>query len=176
VYTSVAEQLHKGTLTGISAVIQALSSLYPDDSTFYNAFSDKQIKTTQKHGKDIVRYVLFKLEKRESSADYSITSDKYNIEHILPESLGNEWDQFSDTVHEQFVYRLGNMTLMNSTDNRLVGNMEFPDKKGTYAKSEFLITQKIAEENSEWTPEHIANRQKWMAKQAKTIWRISQLA
>jgi hypothetical protein len=45
-----------------------------------------------------------------------------------------------------------------------------------YAKSEFLITQKIAEENSEWTPEHIADRQKWMAKQAKTIWRISQLA
>lgn len=176
VYTSVAEQLHNGALVGISAVIQALSSLYPDDTIFSNAFIDKQIKTTQKHGKDIVRYTLFKLEKRESSVDYSTTSDKYNIEHILPESLGNDWDQFSDTEHEQFVYRLGNMTLMNSTDNRLVGNMEFPDKKGTYAKSEFLITQKIAEENSEWTPEHIANRQKWMAKQAKTIWRISQLA
>jgi hypothetical protein len=46
-----------------------------------------------------------------------------------------------------------------------------------YLASTFLATKKLAEENSTaWTPERIANRQKWMANQATGIWRISQLS
>lgn len=175
IYTTIAEQLHNGKVITITDVIQALRTIYPDDNSFYLSFSEKQLKTVQSRNKRIVRYILFKIEKHCSGNTHDIDSDSYNIEHVLPEFPENDWSQFNDRDHEAFVYRIGNMTLMNTTENRRLGNVGFDIKKETFAKSVFAITRKIAEDNSEWTMERIASRQKWMANQAKTIWRISQM-
>jgi Protein of unknown function (DUF1524) len=99
----------------------------------------------------------------------------FSIEHVLPEAPDLGWEQFGDADHEAFVYRLGNMTLMNVNDNREIGNAPFDVKKVKYADSKFEITRKIATDNSEWTMARIAERQQWMAKQATAIWRIAQL-
>jgi hypothetical protein len=48
-------------------------------------------------------------------------------------------------------------------------------KKEKYRESEFSLTQRVANENSEWNPERISEHQKWMARQATAIWRITQL-
>jgi uncharacterized protein with ParB-like and HNH nuclease domain len=174
VYTNVAEQLHNGKLKNINDTLQSLRSIYPDDNTFYSAFSEKQLKTAQSRNKRIVRYILFKIEKHISGNSLDFESDTYNIEHILPEFPENDWDQFTERDHELFVYRLGNMTLMKTSENRNIGNVGFEQKKLAYYRSGFEITKKIAEDNQEWTMERIAYRQKWMANQAKTIWRMSQ--
>jgi len=174
-YTSVAEQISKGKLKSFYDILVAMRSIYPDDEAFSNAFGDKQLKTTQSRNKRIVRYILFKLEAFFSGTEYDFDSDRYNIEHILPEHPENNWEQFSDRDYEQSVYRLGNMTLMNTAANRDAGNASYEEKRPRYAESEMMLTKKIAEENQNWTIERIGNRQRWMAKQAKTIWRISQL-
>ena len=175
VYTNIADLLHNGKVTTIQDVLQLLRPLYPNDSLFSNDFSEKQLKTSQSRNKRIVRYILFKIEKHISGNIYDIDNESYNIEHILPESPENDWDQFNDRDHELFVYRIANMTLMNAKANRNISNAAFDIKKDVYKDSVFAITRKIAEDNSEWTMERIAQRQKWMANQAKTIWRISQL-
>ncbi|MGN0927529.1 MAG: DUF1524 domain-containing protein [Succinivibrio sp.] len=46
----------------------------------------------------------------------------------------------------------------------------------TYKNSNFKITQNIASEYSEWNAQSIESRQKWMAKQACTIFKVSQLS
>ncbi|MBL7691864.1 MAG: DUF262 domain-containing protein [Flavipsychrobacter sp.] len=176
VYTAISEQLHNRKVTSIQEILQSLRSIYPDDNSFYNSFSEKQLKTAQSRNKRIVRYILFKIEKLFSGNNHDMDSDQYNIEHILPEFPENDWSQFNDRDHESFIYRIGNMTLMNSNENRDIGNAAFDVKKNTYVKSVFAITRKIAEDNSDWTMERIAHRQKWMANQAKTIWRINQIS
>jgi hypothetical protein len=40
----------------------------------------------------------------------------------------------------------------------------------------FAITQKVATDNADWTPERLTARQSWMANQASSIWRITQLS
>lgn len=176
VYTQAAVDLSNGTWNTLAEVVTALRSLYPDDSAFVNAFREKRLRTTQSRNKRIVRYILFGIEKFASRNEYDMDSDKYDIEHILPENPEEHWDQFSDMDHENALYRLGNMTLLTSPENRDLGNQAYEVKRETYKNSNFFITQKIAEDNNEWTVARIAAHQNWMANQAKSIWKVSQLS
>ena len=67
------------------------------------------------------------------------------------------------------------MTFMNAGQNRELGNSSFGIKRPVYALSNLQITKKIAEENTLWNADRIAMRQRWLASQATSIWRISQL-
>lgn len=100
----------------------------------------------------------------------------YNIEHILPENPEEGWEHINEREHEQLVYRLGNMTIMNAAQNRELGNSSFEIKKAVFAKSEFQITNKIQAENTFWNADRIATRQRWLSNQAINIWKVSQLS
>ena len=86
------------------------------------------------------------------------------------------WETFTDEELDAFVYRFGNMALMESGLNREVGNADFVAKKAAYAVSTFSLTRKIAEENEDWTPSRIEARQRALAKIATSVWRVVQLA
>lgn len=176
IYTKTAVDISSGDLQNLADILHQLRSLYPDDTAFVTAFQEKRLRTTQSRNKRIVRYILFSIEKQYSQHDYDMDSDKYDIEHILPENPEENWPQFSDADHESALYRLGNMTLLTSSENRDLGNQGYGEKRAVFEKSNFQITNKIAEDNSEWTVDRIAAHQKWMANQAKGIWRISQLS
>ncbi len=176
VYTAAAEQLQNGQITTLAQVIDALKSIYPNDANFNHAFSGKVLRTTQSRNKKMVRYILFKLEQRISDSVHDIDSDLYSLEHILPENPASNWEQFTDQEQDAFVYRLGNMTMMKKSENRELGNAAFAAKRDVFSKSSFKLTQKIAAENNEWTAARIDMLQKWMAGQAQTIWRVSQLS
>lgn len=175
VYNRVSIGISNDTLTTIKDTLNSLKPIYVSDQKFKNDFIDKELRTTQTRNKRIVRYTLFEIEKHVSGNSYDFESGSNNLEHIMPESLGDEWDTIEDRDHDQFVYRLGNMTILNSSVNRSIGNKSFEDKKVAYAKSEFQITQRIAAENDDWNPERIKVHQRWLATQATAIWRISQI-
>src|SRR5690606_16756198 len=124
-YTGIAEKISLGSINDLIGLIHELRNLYVKDDAFRAAFADKEIKTAHTRNKRIVRYILFKLEKQVSNHDYDFDSDTYNIEHILPENPGEGWEYINDNEHEQFVYRLGNMTLLQSRTNRHLGNAPF---------------------------------------------------
>ena len=86
------------------------------------------------------------------------------------------WQAFSEDEVEALTHRLGNMTLMQAGANRTLGNADYVTKRAVLQASGFAITQKIATDNAEWTPERIAAHQNWMANQAASIWRIAQLS
>lgn len=173
IYNQIAEKTETRQLT-FSEVLVELSSLYVSDKDFKNAFAGKVLKTTQSRNKRIARYILARLERHLSGNEYDMDSDRFNIEHIMPESLSEEWSQIDDLDHELFVYRLGNLCFLHTGQNRTIGNAGFDKKRPVYAQSEFALSRRIAEENSFWNPSRIEQHQQWMATQANTIWRISQ--
>ncbi len=175
VYNRLAVELSTNSISTLQDLINALGTLYVFDDKFRADFSEKELRTTQARNKRVVRYILFEIEKHVSNNAYDFESDSYNLEHIMPESIQEGWDNIEDRDHDQFVYRLGNMTILNKSVNRDLGNTDFLTKKAKYLESEFALTQRVANENSEWNPERIAEHQKWMARQATSIWRISQL-
>lgn len=175
IYNRVAVDLSNRKINNLQEALTALKPIYVSDDKFRNDFSDKELRTTQTRNRRIVRYILFEIERHASDKSYDFESESYNIEHIVPENIDSGWEHLSDKDHEHFLYRLGNMTIMNKSVNRDLANASFAEKKEKYIESEFAITRRIAEENSEWNAERIAEHQKWLARQATAIWRISQL-
>jgi hypothetical protein len=175
-YGSVAEKISKADLADLPSILTALKPIYIGDPQFKAAFVEKVIRTTNTRNKRVVRYLLCALEKHTSGNDHDADSDSFNIEHILPQNPVEGWNQFRDEDVEVMTYRLGNMTLMQTGANRDLGNANFADKKPAYAASVFAITQKVATDNADWTPERLSARQTWMANQASSIWRIAQVS
>ena len=175
-YNEVAERIAKKELATLGSALQAMRSIYPDDTAFRAAFAEKTIRTTDSRNNRVVRLILCALEKHLSGQDYSFTSDAFNIEHVLPQNAPDGWGGFDNDDAEALVYRLGNMTLLQASANRDLGTVAYDQKRANYEQSGFAITKKLANDNAEWTPERIAAQQNWMATQATSIWRIARLS
>jgi hypothetical protein len=175
-YNAVAEKVAKRELPTLGPALTAMRGIYPDDTAFRAAFAEKTIRTTDSRNNRVVRFILCALEKRLSTQEYNFVSDAHNVEHILPQNPQQGWESFSDEEADALTYRLGNMTLLQSGANKDLGNGTYAAKRVIYRLSGFAITQKIAAEHADWTPERIAAHQQWMANQATAIWRIAQLS
>ena len=173
VYNNIALELSSRRINDVADAIARLRPVYPDDQEFRAAFTDKSLRTTSSRNKKVVRFILFRLEAQLSGQSLDFESARYAIEHILPENPGDGWDQFDDQQQEASTYRLGNLTILATADNRDLGNTGFANKLEIYRNSKLAITCKISEEYDAWTEEKIRSRQEWMAKQATGIWRIS---
>lgn len=173
VYNDIAQRLAENKLSSAKEIVSSLMTTYPEDKSFKAAFAEKELRTTNNRNKKVVRYILFEIERHISNQHFDFDDAGYSIEHILPENPEDGWENFDGRQHDKYVYRLGNMTLLNTTDNRDLGNAPYHEKRSVYAKSGFSVTGKINDKYDEWTADKIQSRQGWMAKQAASIWRIS---
>ena len=172
-YNRIARDVSEGRIAVLETAIQALRPVYPEDAEFRAAFVDKSFRTTSSRNRKGVRYILLQLEEHLCGRSHEFESAKYDIEHVLPESPGDEWPQFDERQRDASTYRLGNMTLLSSATNRELGNVGFSARRSVYRQSEFSITTKLAEEFDTWTMDKIRSRQAWMARQATSIWHVS---
>jgi uncharacterized protein with ParB-like and HNH nuclease domain len=153
--------------------IRDLESIYVSDTRFENEFALKQFKPTTRNNK-IIRYILAELEEYNFKHDINPDSDIYTIEHILPESADENWGEFTDEEISRSVYRLGNLTFLESVLNREADKKAFVDKIKFYEKSNSKMTLSISSEFKNWNEDKISERQRQMAKAAKSIWRIQE--
>ncbi|GAB6050661.1 DUF262 domain-containing protein [Hydrogenophilus islandicus] len=176
VYHTAALKLHRDQARTLQDVLEVLRDIYPSDQTFRAAFAEKNIKTTQSRNAKIVRYILRKLEKQSGGIDFDHESAAYTIEHVLPQSPGDGWEAFSDRDLETFVYRLGNMVMLESGKNKDLANKPYAEKRPVLLSSGLHLTSELARENEEWTPERIQRWQEKLAKLATSVWRVAQLS
>lgn len=151
--------------------IRAFQTIY--NATFIDSFTQKTFHKTAKNHQ-IVSYILSKIEAYRFGNH--IDRREATIEHILPQNpADNQWEQFTNQQVDNFVYRLGNLTLLEKKYNKEVGNVDYDTKQPYFEKSNYLLTKEIAELYEEWNPKAIADRQKALAKAAKSIWQIQEL-
>ncbi|MDJ0797159.1 MAG: DUF262 domain-containing HNH endonuclease family protein [Calothrix sp. MO_167.B12] len=166
-YNDVAIGIANGSITNPREVFSTLHPIYVPDEKFQQDFSLLSIVTKSQKRK-LVRYILGKLETDESGIQ--IDQDSFSIEHILPEVTTNNWQQnFTDSQIEAMVYRLGNLTLLEPSFNREIGQNSYQLKQATYEKSVYTLTKNITAED--WNPDTIAARQRRLAQRAIHIWK-----
>ena len=172
VYNQIATAISEQRIVGPGAAIELLRPVYPADSEFRAAFADKTLRTTNSRNRKVARFLLFQIEQHASGSSFDVESAKYDMEHVLPENPGDDWQQFDDDQREACTYRLGNLTLLTAAHNRDAGNAGYAAKRPVYQRSEFAITRRLADDYDTWTPDKLRSRQTWMARQSTTIWRI----
>lgn len=174
-YNRVAIGVMKGEITNPKQIFEKMrsrtvgdaTSLYVADKKFLQDFSLLSI-STRKQKKKLARYILCRLEKDASQIE--VNEDSFSIEHILPETPSDRWQQnFTDSQAEEMVYRIGNLTLLEPSLNRQIGNKIYSTKQEIYQQSVYKLTQNILAE--EWTPDAITRRQHDLAKRAIHIWK-----
>lgn len=73
-------------------------------------------------------------------------TDPATLEHVLPENPSGEWAEvFPPDRWEAAVDRLGNLTLLEQTLNRDVGNAAYPTKRSAYEKSAYTLTREVTD-------------------------------
>ncbi|RDX38232.1 DUF262 domain-containing protein [Kangiella sp. HD9-110m-PIT-SAG07] len=168
-YNSAAIRITNGEVTLARELHDELRGIYVSDEEFEQDFSTKIINNNKR--KKLVRYILFKLE--EDCPDgiaRDFLADNGTIEHILPENPTSEWnDSFPADAQEQYIYRLGNYTLLEANINRDIGNGIFQDKSIKYIESRYEMTKSI--DGGNWTIERLTDRQRHFARRACHIWR-----
>jgi hypothetical protein len=172
-YSEIAWKISEGIYTNYDEILTALGEIYPEDEQFKAAFTTKELCTSNSRNRKIVRYILFEIEKQKYGNAFDFESATYNLEHILPENPSEKWNYIQETQQERLIYRLGNITPLETARNRELANSDYTVKRAVYQESDFGITQAIAKHYDSWDEQKIAARQKQLAKIAVGIWRIN---
>ncbi|MET3128172.1 uncharacterized protein with ParB-like and HNH nuclease domain [Arcicella rosea] len=169
VYNSIALKINVNKQFSV----QDFQSIYISDINFENDFSTKEFKNTSRNHK-IVKYILSKIEGYKYQNEISPESDLYTIEHILPESADESWGMSQESINRS-VFRIGNLTLLEKKLNKGADVLRYSDKADFFNKSNSRITNSLSENYESWSEEKISARQRDLAKDAKSIWRIQEL-
>lgn len=173
VFNRAARKIFEGSISTAAQVAQELKPLYPSDEDFANAFSTKELNT--KRYKRLARYILYALENQAAATERNFEDETGTIEHVLPENPSEGWElNFPHQEQANYIYRLGNLTLLEAAKNNECQNKSFLDKKGIYQTSQYATTRDIVN-YPEWTPSQLRSRQEKLSRWATAIWRISQL-
>jgi hypothetical protein len=172
VYHEAAKALIDGVARSASDVFRHLLPVYVEDARFEQDFAQLEIDTNGQR-KKLAKYILGRLEGDKSGRPCDPETDPGSIEHILPENPLDIWnDTFPREHWAGAVDRLGNLTLLEASTNRAVGNGTYEEKVVVYSKSAYALTKEIAAiAPDEWTLALLAKRQKQLASRAVHLWR-----
>ena len=128
----------------------------------------------------IARYTLAKLNnhlsKNANGAEQVTNPDakQVNLEHVLPQNPTQIWRAgFEKQVApEDYIYKLGNLTLLTNKVNRDVADKSFADKKKEAFSKSALVLNQTVRRFSKWSNVEIEKRQQELAKVALELWNL----
>ncbi|NJR74001.1 MAG: HNH endonuclease [Scytonema sp. CRU_2_7] len=128
-YCKTAKYIRDNKPKSAKPIFEQLKEFYPVDADFEKAFVDKSFTPSDTK---LARYILSEINSHYMGHKELIANPngtELNLEHILPQKPSDKWlVEFSNTDPNQYIYRLGNLTLLDSSVNRKVGNTSFEDK------------------------------------------------
>ncbi len=169
VFNKLSIKIFSGEVSKASQAFEFLKSIYVPDESFAQAFSTKLLST--KRNKNLVKYILVELENTISETAYQFEDASSTIEHILPENPSAEWEtSFSADEQEDYIFLIGNYTLLEDTLNKKASDRLFNEKCLLYKSSNYKMT-KDELNYTEWTPIILRKHQDKMSKWACTAWK-----
>lgn len=176
-YHELAKGILNASLATPTQAFTVLQRLYPTDEKFERDFSELTLPTSGQRSR-VARYILCKIETAAAERHCDWMNDPATIEHVLPENPDESWYKMvPPDRHAQFVYRLGNLTLLERRLNRDAGNRSFAEKRLLYAQSSYRMPKQLDDHApQEWNTSAIDARQRYMAKRARAIWQVGFVA
>ncbi len=155
-----------------SQILVSIKDLYVTDESFKNYFELKSFNTNNSNNKKLTRYTLYKIEGQLPNGNkYDYLTDSGTIEHILPENLTEQWEEFfSEDEHVRNLYKIGNLTLLEPKKNKEAADHTIDIKEPIFKSSKYAITNSISV--SEWNTSAIKQRQAELGRVACGVWHV----
>jgi hypothetical protein len=168
-YCEIAKNIQDRKIKTAIQLKKACADIFPADKDFHNSFA---IASSSKSY--LARYYLRALEQSTCGTNHpefvpNPNSADVNLEHVIPQKPHANWPKLSNEQHKALCSRMGNLVLMKSDDNSMVGNAKFVDKKKVLNKSSFKLT-KLVSKNTKWGEQEIVDRQEKLATLAVKTW------
>jgi len=166
VFHGLISAIRKGKSIGEILEVFRKQDAMKVDEQFKLAFADFEPATPK-----AARYTLLKLEDSISGENQArLEWNRLTLEHILAEKL--DWEG-----REEYLQRLGNLTLLSSPMNQEAANKPFKQKiKDVYKKEKRIQITKNLIKLKDFTKNAIVPRQKEFAKNAVEIWSSKNIA
>jgi hypothetical protein len=169
-FSDLAIDIRKSKVTKALEIRERLKRENIEDEQFRATFATKEIKTNK-----VAKYILGKIETK-LSGDQETLSKKLTLEHIMPVKINEEWKKHLKKTgmnKDEFVYRLGNMTLLLGKVNKDAQNYFFDKKRDVfYSRMTQLRINEQLKKSKNWTALEINNRQNELAEIATKIWKL----
>jgi hypothetical protein len=172
-WDNIALAIYEKNIRDIKQIIELIKPIYIEDVPFKIRFSMLSLDTNSPQQKKILRYILTQLESSTTPIfDSKFKFDDVSIEHILPQNSYALYPDFNKKNHAQFVFRLGNLALLEiakNTEEACAKNIV--DKIAVFQTSQYHTTNNI-QNITIWNEQAIVERQIEMAKTACVIWAL----
>ncbi|MEU4876881.1 DUF262 domain-containing protein [Streptomyces sp. NPDC021608] len=168
---SAAKEFSRGT--SLDSVLQKVLGWIPDDETFKADFLDASIPKQSQ-----ARYLLAKIEqylrlKNDVHEELAMGDGKVHVDYIYPQKP-DEGLLLDD--HQDWVSKLGNLTLLTGKRNQSLASLPFPEKAHLYSGSALLVSAQTGidtlwdSQEAVWRVEGIKARQARLAGYALDVW------
>lgn len=178
VSNTIAVKIRTGEFVKPSDVAEEFRSTNPD-AAFRSDFS---LVSFSKSRAKLARYTLARMNNHMATrsskhgAELVVNQDskQVNLEHVLPQSPTADWVAGFTLGMEpkDYIYRLGNLTLLNAKINRTLADKSFIDKRDLAFESSNLEINKFFRTLSKWSNDEIDQRQRELAITALEVWKI----
>ncbi|MCI0539027.1 MAG: DUF262 domain-containing HNH endonuclease family protein [Verrucomicrobiales bacterium] len=178
VSNGIAAGIRTGEYATAGKVAEAFRAINPDASFR----SDFKLAVIPKARAKIARYTLAKLanfmaKQSGKSGGEQITNPdakQVTLEHVSSQSLTAPWTKnFTKGVNPaDYVYRLGNLTLLKAKVNREAADESFQNKQTIALNDSTLAINQHFKGLSQWTDIEIEKRQEELAKIAEEVWKL----
>lgn len=142
---------------------------WPNDETFTQSFKKMNL-----YKSNYSTHILQSIENYIQSPNEQVSLNKCSIEHIMPQTITEEWKTELgtnwETIHKQYLHTPGNLTLVGQDYNISMKNDSFQDKKRTLKNSKVYLNQYFIDINTTWNEKAIENRGEELAQIAAKIW------
>lgn len=109
-------------LTSVDLICDAINKEIIQNAEFQSSFEN-----WSSTNKEIIRYILRKIDKEIApTEEINLDNNDVHIEHIMP--VDNTKWQIDDDLHEDYLWRLGNLTLLSGKINKSISNDVFSVK------------------------------------------------
>jgi hypothetical protein len=151
---------------GEDAALALLRALSPSDREVRQSFSTLNFRGSQNSSAQIILRAL-EYELRVTDELVIATPDRVHLEHIYAQRPAPA-DRLAN--HDEYVGRIGNLTLLDHRLNQEAQNLGFIAKKDRfYIHSGIYLTRELLDDNA-WTPREIDARQQHLCDLAIQVW------
>jgi hypothetical protein len=170
-YCDLAQKVASKEITKARQLREFMKNIVPTDREFEDAFAFASVSKTY-----LARYYLRAIDKTlkdDPKPEYVANEDalQINLEHVMPASPGDCWRIEADVAEANYKL-IGNMVLLSSDKNTLLGNEAFDVKRNAYGCSGYEVTKDVSA-YEQWTLSEIRERQAKLAKVAVRTWSLS---